>query len=145
MAPGVEKQVPVAEHPADSRKPQSSPLPQSALVVQVPPSPTAPEPLLDPELPLEDPEPLLDPELPLVDPEPPLDPELPLVDPDPHSIRSYRWSTRNRHSIPELPLEDPELPLDPEVPLDPELPPELLPAAASLELNETAVPEQPMA
>ncbi|HEY5147786.1 MAG TPA: hypothetical protein VII82_13520 [Polyangiaceae bacterium] len=103
MTPGAGKQVPVAEHPAVSGKPQRSPVPQSASVVHVPPSPPAPEPLLDPELPLDD-------------PDAPLDPE--------------------------LPLDAPDLPLDPELPLDP---PELFSAAASLELSEPAVPEQPMA
>ena len=128
MTPGAGKQVPVAEHPAVSGKPQRSPVPQSASVVHVPPSPPAPELLLDPELPLDDPDAPLDPELPPDDPETPLDPELPLK--------------------PELPLDAAEPPFDPEPPLDPELPlgpPELFSAAASLELSEPAVPEQPTA
>jgi hypothetical protein len=134
VTPGAGKQVPVALHWADSGKPQSSPVPQSALVVQVPESPPAsraPELLLDPELPPDDPDPPLDPELPLCDPDPPPDPELPLE--------------------PELPLDepeaalDPELPLDPEPPFDPERLPELLSAAASPKFKESSLPEQPMA
>ncbi len=136
---GAGKQVPVAAHPADSGKPQIAPVRQSASVVQVPdssPASPAPEVLLDPELPL-DPELLLDPELaldaelppddpdPPLDPEPALEPELPLDDPEPPF--------------------DPELLLDPDPPLDPELLLRLLSAAASPKLNESPLPEQPMA
>jgi hypothetical protein len=77
VTPGAGKQDPVAEHPADSAKPQRSSVAQSASVVHGPeplPVSLAPELLVDPELLLDDPP--LDPELAL-DPEPPLDPELP--------------------------------------------------------------------
>jgi len=66
----------VAEHPADSGKPQICPPLQSVLVTQALPPASAPEPPLDPVVPL-DPEAPLDPE----DPEPPLDPG-PLLDPE---------------------------------------------------------------
>jgi hypothetical protein len=134
VMPGAGKQVPVALHRADSRKPQSSPVRQSVWVVQVresPPASRAPEPLLDPELPPDDPDLPTDPELPPDDPDPPTDPELPLepeLPPD----------------EPETPF-DPELPPDPEPPFDPELLSELLSAAASLKLKESLLPEQPMA
>jgi hypothetical protein len=117
MAPDAGKHLPVAEHPASSGKPHSLPAPQSVLVVQMPPSPPAPELLLDPAPPLDDPDPPL--------PELALEPTLPLDDP-------------------ELPI-DREPPLDPGLPLDPELLPELSSAAASLKLNERPLPEQPMA
>jgi hypothetical protein len=144
MTPGVRKHVPVAEHPADSRKPQRSPTPQSASVVQVPASAPGPEPLLDPELPLDDPEPPLDPEVPLDDPDPPLDPELPLDDPDPPLDPELPLDPEPPLDEPEPPF-DPEPPPDPELPLGPELLPEVLSAAASSEGNVTLLPEQPMA
>ena len=117
-APDAGKQVPVAEHPASSGKPQRLPVLQSVLVMQVPPSPPAPELLLGPALPPDDPD------SPLV-PEPALESRVPLDDP-------------------ELPI-DPKPLLDPELPLDPELLLEPFSAAASLKLNERPLPEQPTA
>ena len=65
VTPGAGKQDPVAVHPADSAKPQRSPVAQSASVAHGPeplPVSLAPELLVDPELLLDDPP--LDPELP---------------------------------------------------------------------------------
>jgi hypothetical protein len=126
MIPGAGKHVPTAEHPPDSGKPQRRPPPQSALLVQAPPSPPASP---APALPL-DPEPLPDPELPLdpEEPELPRDPELSLA----------------ASPGPEL-LEDPDPPPDPELLADPELPPELPSAEASSELTVLPLLEQPAA
>jgi hypothetical protein len=109
VTPGAGKQDPVAVHPADSAKPQRSPVAQSASVVHGPeplPASLAPELLVDPELLLDDPE--LPSELLPLDELPELLPEpLPLPEPEP------------------LPLDDDVTPFTPASPsplFEPELP-----------------------